>query len=790
MTDKPKISRNSRFNTEFDSAVLWSVLKRQWFIIPILLMTGIVAGFLYLRYTKPKYESSAVIQRSSQDEGKRILDIENFQNENNLSEDIELLKSEFLLEKALRNLNLEISYYSEGEILTEEKYLFSSYHVTLRTLKDSSLIGQRINLLNEGGNLSFSFFKNGNEVKLPVVPNEAINNEFFDLSLKISKEDVFQKSSTENELYFVFNDYKQLTAKMHPALSVYALNPEARTIKISYQSNNRLLAADVVSSVINTFFEYDLEKKSKSSASILAFIDTQLDTVFLQLKESENQIQEFKDSSKVSDPTMFTQRILTQVSDLNKELMTVNLDFELLKDIENSVELSDRIEIYNLIPAIAGTDFENLLSNELTELHALIEQREDISYSFTKASDEYVRVERKIESQAQNIRRTIDSFKKQIQFRKRNLEDRIYSLESQLYGVPAKEMELSRLNRMFNLNEKYYTLLIEKKTQYAISKAGYTMDNMILQPPSQASLISPQKRFVYLALIFLSLLISLIYILIKYITFNEFHSELDFKGLLSENANFLGSLPKIKTNESMSTLVVGSDPKSLVAESLRHIRSNLQFVMRNKENNLIAVTSSVSGEGKTFVALNLAGIIAFSGKKVVVLDLDLRKPKIHLGLKTQNEKGMSNILAGQIPWKECVQKTEIDGFDYITAGPIPPNPAELILAKEFDDLLEMLREEYDTIIIDNPPVGIVSDGLSIISKADCPIYIFRANYSKRFFTQRIGELMENQNLKSINVVLNGVSYGRGKYGYGYGYGYGQYYGEEEKKSRLRLFKRK
>ena len=255
MSDKNKISKNSRFNTEFDTAVLLSVLRRQWFIIPILLLIGISSGFLYLRYTKPKYESSAVIQRSSQDEGKRVLDIENFQNENNLSEDIELLKSEFLLEKALRNLNLEISYFSEGEILTEEKYLYSSYHITLRKLKDSTLIGQRINLLNEGGNLSFSFFKNGAEVKLPVIPNQLVDNEYFDLTLKISKEDIFQKSSVENQLYFVFNDYQKLTAKMHPALSVYALNPEARTIKISYQSNNRLLASDVVSSVINTFFE-------------------------------------------------------------------------------------------------------------------------------------------------------------------------------------------------------------------------------------------------------------------------------------------------------------------------------------------------------------------------------------------------------------------------------------------------------------------------------------------------------------------------------------------------------
>lgn len=784
MGNRRKIS--NKFNTDFDLSIFKSVLQRYWLVFPILMLLAGITGFIYLRYTKPKYESIAVIQRSSQDEGKRILDIDNFENENNLSEDVELLRSKFLLEKALRNLNLNVSYYSEGEILTEEKYLFSSYHITLKELRDSSLIGRPIDVKNEGNTVSLSFQSNSGQQMIPVVLGEDIDNEFFALSFKISKPELFKRTSSENRLYFTFNDYKQLTDKLHPQLNVFALNVEARTIQISFQSNNSRLAQDIVASLINTFFQYDLEKKSQSSANILAFIETQLDTVFLQLKDSENRIQQFKDSSKVNDPTLYTQRILNNVSELNKELMQTDLDYQLLLEVESSVEENDRIEIYNLMAAIAGTQFDNILKGELNVLHDLLEEKEDITYSHTMTSDAYKKVTNRIESQTQNIKRSIVSFKKQLNFKKRNLEDRIYSLESQLYGVPAKEMELSRLNRMFNLNEKYYTLLIEKKTQYSISKAGYTMDNMVLQYPTRAVLISPNKKFVYVVLFVLALLISIIYILIRYITFNEINSDVDLLNILPENLSFLGNVPKIKSETEASELIIDRNPKSVLAESFRHIRSNLQFILNQNQSNLIAVSSSVSGEGKTFIALNLGGILNLTGKKVILLDLDLRKPKVHKGFNVENEKGMSNLLAGHMELDEVIQNTQLEGYDFITAGPIPPNPSELILSEKFNLLIEELKKIYDFVIIDNPPVGIVSDGVAVLKKADCPIYVFRANYSKRIFANRINELIHNQSLTNLNVVLNGVKLG--KKGYGYGYGYGEYYNQEEN-NKKRFFKR-
>ena len=237
--------------------------------------------------------------------------------------------------------------------------------------------------------------------------------------------------------------------------------------------------------------------------------------------------------------------------------------------------------------------------------------------------------------------------------------------------------------------------------------------------------------------------------------------------------------------------MVDKSPKSLVAEAFRSVRTNLQFISNEPGSKIIALTSTISGEGKTFVAINLAGIIAFSGKRVVIIDLDMRKPKIHIGFSVENSIGMSTLLIGKNCVEEAIQRSNLENLDIITAGPVPPNPSELIISKRMDEILEHLRTIYDVIIIDNPPVGLVSDGIAMIQKADYPIYIFRADYSKRNFIQNVDRLFNEANIKRLSVLLNGVDIDRKNYGYNYGYGYGYGYGtsygyyDDEKEKLLR-----
>ncbi len=770
----------SRFNNELDFSIALVVLRNNWVIVPVLLLLGLTGSFLYLRYTKPVYESNTVIQRSSRDEGKKILELENLEQEDNLSQDVELLRSSFLLQKALRNLNLSISYYSEGQILTEEQYVLSAYHITLYELRDSTLVGSRINVTGNGENVNLTFNASGKRIDIPIVPGQRVENDYFVLDFKITDMDQFRISISENNLYFVFNNYSDLTERLKSDLIVYTLNPDAKTIFISFESNNSVLAQDVVRSVTNTFFEYDLEKKSASSASILRFIDSQLDTVFLQLKESEAAIQTYMDSSRVNDPELQTQRLVEQLNDLQSELLDLDLKYELMFDLEMQIEVSDRLEIYNIIPVVAGTEYEGLLVKELEALHDLLVVREDAAYRMTQRNDAIKKINSKIDVQNKNILRIIASIRDQLKLKRARISARVETLEGELYGIPAAKMQLSHLNRMFDSNEKYYSLLIEKKMQYSISKAGYTMDNMVLQGPTVAALISPSKNLVLIGTIVLSLLISFIYLLIKYLTYSEIQNAEELRGLMPKEVGFLGVIPSAKNESDHSALIIHKKPKSALAESCRHIRANLQFILDDSVSNVIAISSSISGEGKTFVALNLAGILTMSGKKVLVLDLDLRKPKVHLGFGVDNSQGMSNLLApaSKTDWKDCVRKADIPGLDFITAGPIPPNPSEMIMSGTLAKLIQEFKKDYDVVLIDNPPVGIVSDGVIVLKLADCPIYVFRAHYSKRLFAQRLVELVQTNKIGNLYVILNGIKLWKKGYGYAYGYGYGAYYDDE------------
>ena len=190
-------------------------------------------------------------------------------------------------------------------------------------------------------------------------------------------------------------------------------------------------------------------------------------------------------------------------------------------------------------------------------------------------------------------------------------------------------------------------------------------------------------------------------------------------------------IPFVKDKMDVSQLIVDKRPKSMLTESFRAIRTNLQFINNDLKSKIIAVSSTVSGEGKTFIAINLGGIIAFTGKRVVVIDLDMRKPKIHLALGSKNNNGMSEILSKKSKIEDCIKTSSLNNLDFITAGTLPPNPSELIISETFDKTLEQLKKTYDIIIIDNPPVGLVTDGIPVLQKADYPIYIFKANYSRK-----------------------------------------------------------
>jgi len=785
-TSEDSLLNASNVNKIVDVRILRTVFKKSIFWLIGIVLLGLLFGFLYLRFTKPIYESKAIIQRTQKDEGQRILKFDDIDQESNLSADVELLRSPFLFEKVLKNLNLKVSYFSEGEVLTEEKFTLTPYHVTFLELKDSALINTPIFLRKKAEKFELSYWKAGIEKRFEVYDNATVDNADFKLVFKIDNLENLNADLTDDKLYFRINNYKLLTESLISNLVVRQLSYEAKTIELLFRSSNHLLAQELVQELINTFIEYDQEKKSKSSENILKFIDEQLDTVYSNLKYSEDDLQTFTTSSKSNNPELFKQNILSQVEELRQQMLTADIESDLIAGLNEGVNLKDRASLYQLIPTLVGTRFQGLLQGQLDKLYKLLETKEDASYQVTSESQMLKNLNTNIDTQVDNIAQTLNAIKNQVSSRKERLKKRLQLLESKLYGVPAKEMELAGLRRKFNLNEKYYSLLIEKRTEYEISKAGYTVDNSILQSPTSPALVSPNPRLIYVSAIFLSLLLCFIFVSIRYLTFNVVHNEDELRRLLPSKVGFLGSVPAVKMEADNSQLMVHLKPKSALAENYRHIRSNMQFILDKEEANVIAISSSISGEGKTFVSLNLAGIYTMASKKVIILDLDLRKPKIHLGLKVENKEGMSAILSGTSKWRDCLQKSDLtENLDFITAGVIPPNPSELILNGVLDSLISELRENYDIIIIDNPPVGLVSDGFNVMNNSDCPIYVVRANYTKRALMQQLNKLVHENKLKELYVIFNDLEVNVNNYGYGYS----GYYSDDVDRSKKTWWKK-
>ena len=717
-----------------------------------------------------------VLQLSDKDNAKDILDFENVNSKGNqLSSVIELLRSELLFKRAIKSMKMNISLYSRGKFLTEELYMKSNFYVKPYELSDSSIIGKEIKIKFNGDDVVLTYNHGGVEKNVSGKINTHLKNKDFDVVVKVVDDKGFNEATNENELFFLFNSVQSVTNRLIEGLKVTPLEINAKTISISFRGYNAHLCRDVTNSVSNAFISFDEENQRKGSENILSFINIQLDSLSSELRASQDSLMLFQRVQNLPDPESANVEFTENINKLQDQLFELEEELNSLESVNRLLAQNpDRLEVYRLLPEMLGKSYEASLVKRIEELHILLERKEDLLYKVTEDNSEIKLLDNKIQVKINSIQLSIAAIEHRLTQNASVLKVKINAYQNEMFELPEKKMEFNRLKNIQDLNDKYFSLLTEKKVLYAISDAGYASSNRVLSQPKVSGIaVEPSRNFIYSTFILFGVVIGMGVMFLKYLMFNEINMIEDLENILPEKASILGGIPLFKYNMEFSKLIVAEAPKSSMAESMRKIRTNLSYIHPNYKT--IAISSSISGEGKTFVALNLAGIIAMSGKKTVLLDLDLRKPKIHLGMGVDNINGMSSLIVGQSKMEDCIHSMGIENLDFITAGPTPPNPSELLLSDQFQKIIEELKLIYDVVIIDNPPVGLVSDGVRNLTDADIPIYVFKSHYSKRNFANRVKELFDVQQLKSLNVILNGVQMSKSSgYGYGYGYGYGGY----------------
>jgi capsular exopolysaccharide synthesis family protein len=698
-----------------------------------------------------------VIQLGTEDNAKDILDVENINSKGaDISSEIELMRSQLIFERAIKRINYNVSLFSEGKFLTEEKYNSSSFIIQPYELKDSALINVPIFVKYENDNVFLTYNFKGKTSIAKGKLNEHIINNHFNLIVKAASIEEFEDDSDQNKLYFIFNSVESYAARLLPSLQIFPIDPIAKTIQVSFQSNNPQLSHDISLAVSEAFIDYNDGNKRKGSENVLSFIDSQLDSLSRELKSSKDSLMLYQRISNLPDPDAMGSSISSNISKLQDELYELEEEIRSLNVVNNRLKAEpNRLEVYRIMPEMLGKSYEASLMSQMSGLYELLEKKEDLLYRVTAENNEVKAINTKIQVKLSSIRKSIAAILDRLQGNSNTISSKIQGFESQFFELPEKKMEFSRLKNIQDLNEKYFTLLTEKKVLYSISDAGYASNNRILTRPVVNNVpVSPNRKLIYTTFSLFGLILGFGIMFFRYLTFNEINMLEDLKKLLPEKATVLGGVPLFKSALDFSQLVVQDSPKSMLAESMRKIRTNLSYIHPNYKT--IAISSSISGEGKTFIALNLAGIIAMSGKKTILIDLDLRKPKVHLGLDALNNFGMSGLIVNQFTLEQCIQHSKIENLHFITAGPIPPNPSELLLSNRFKEIVEELKGIYDIIIIDNPPIGLVSDGIKNLTEADIPIYVFKSHYSKRNFAYKVKELFEMQQLDRLNVILNGI----------------------------------
>ncbi|PWJ36097.1 polysaccharide biosynthesis tyrosine autokinase [Sediminitomix flava] len=769
-----------RSNTEFDFEKLLFVLRKNILWSILIIGMGIVGGYLFLRWTPKVYEASTLLKMEIQSTrklfGLEMPSVTGSMENVNLAGEMELIKSPMMYESVLDSLDLSISYFSEGEVQDTELYGSLPFVVSYKHLgKENSIFyDQKIHiefLDEENFVLTFNEFS---EI-------QTINGKFNQPFRVYGTEIILQKTKSLESLghrkyNFVFNSKNKLFQNLRQNLSVNVENARANTLRINYQANNRSKSIDVLEAFNKNYIVKTIENKNVVYERSLQYLKNQQATIEDSLRKYET---EYRSYTRIENVPEFAglEDIVSKIRELEQQKLEIRLTKSQYDEIIKLIDADSSTIYLEAVGHLLGNQqIASMINNVL-----LVEQDLDrVKGSYTKET--HARNQRRealLESRSklkEVIIYSLGTINRQID----NLDQEVLKLEKAFYGSIGGDPVLKNIEKNFRIYEEMTSLIASKMIELNIAKSG-TVENfqVLSQPNADIAPVFPQTIMVYGVGIGSGVFLSLLLIVLSYLLHTRIDSVKQVERI--SNLPILGYVPHYsKEDMNYSQLVVQKRPKASISEAFRSIRTNIDFMNVGEEQKVLSVTSTISGEGKTFVAANIAGVIAMSGAKVALLDVDLRKPKIHFAFGNENLDGLSSVLIGKSNLKDVLRSSPIATMKYVTAGPVPPNPSELIMSKGFSAVINQLKEEFDVIVLDTPPVGAVTDGMIAMRHVDLPIYVVRAEYSKTSFVENANELSKSKKIKNLALVVNDVysrtlNYGN-YYGNNYSYGYGGYNG--------------
>nr|WP_205508550.1 tyrosine-protein kinase [Longitalea arenae] len=740
-----------------------------WIVISISL--ALVGAYIKLRYSTPVYSvASKLLVTSQAPYGGRdkFDDIFSMQAANNkLNDEIEIIKSRSMAMRVIRSLGLQKQVYNQGKIRSSVVHSGDvPFNFDILSQVDSS----------NGFNVLVTFIGN-NQFLLDEKPQKHYFGEtitFPTFSFRITPNGKDYRTFASHDFLVSWQPAENLAPGLSGGINVVRTNEITNVLNLAYVTENPKQGVDIVNQYMKEYQQASLEDKKQIAAQTLSFIDEQLDTVFQELGGVEKNLQKYREKNKVIKPEVQAQLTLNESSENSKEQATLGVKLKVIDYLINY--LSDSKNQFNIIPSTLGIEEPTLLQ-QTAQFNKLQLERETALKNAGPNNPRILTMDATIQKLRLDMVETLKNVKQTQSLIMEQLSGKNQETNRVITSIPSKEKQMLEVTRQQSILQELYQYLLQKKLETAIASASTISNIKVIESAIQSGVpISPNKKAIYIIALFIGIAIPVGIIFIREYLDDKVKSKHDVQQ--NTDAPILG---EIGHADHANALVVTRNNRKVIAEQFRIVRSNLQYILPKVDKPVLIVTSSFSGEGKSFISTNLGAVLALSGKRTAILEFDIRKPKILKGLGLHERKGITNYIVGSLDLEEVIHPVpDTDNLFVIPCGPVPPNPAEMLLNEKVDQLFTELKKRFDAIIIDTAPVGLVSDAITLGRYADSSVYIVRHGYTIKKQIQLIDELYRNNKLPHLSIIINDIHtqggyggyYGYGGYGYGYGYGFG------------------
>ena len=741
-----------------------------WYLFVIAIVIALGLAMLKNRRWIPTYfsQGTIVIKESSTYGGSASALMQGFGVDagyKNVNNQMIMLGSYDLMSRVVDSLPfLQVEYITQGRFKTRSLYRQTPIIIEHTRVAPSAYGSLYQITFNKDGSFHIASTDENLAVDIDARYGELITCPLFDITIWPT-----ELMTNTGKLYFRFRSHESLVDEFMSRLQLSFVTEGSTVLALSLVSETPQRDCEFLDKLAEIYLLQNLEQKNEVAENSIRFINEQLSNLQASLQVSEGAMTDFRQENKFVDVNSYAGQLMSRISQYEQQQLALRLketyfDY-LINYIHQNIE-KDAV----IAPTSMGVN-EPMLITLVQQLNDLRIQRGEL----TEKNVYYAKFTKDIENVKTAIEEVVGSMRASLEIEKEDLESRYKEVEIAIKSLPEKELQMVAIERNYRIDDNYYTFFLQKRAEAEIQKASNTPDNSIMDKARTTAIMNAKaKSKTTTTYLVIGFLIPLILIILSELLNNKIRSPKDVVRLKS--FRLIGTLRHAK---SQNPTLVRVSPRSSYAEMMRAIRTRLEFLLKRKDKMVVTITSTESGDGKTFLSTNLAALYSMTGKKTLLIDLDLRKPNIHTKLGLENGNGLSNYLIGDCEFSDILVTDTPFGFDLVRAGTIPPNPGELVHSDKLGNLVKQLREEYDYIIIDTSPIGLVPDAYAIINHSDLCLYVIRCmQTNKSFCKQTLEQVMEVvANPDKVQIVLSDIpTEGRHSYGSGYGYGYGGYGG--------------